>query len=119
MLAKNEADHPRLQAVLYNLTECIRILAILLKPFLPETSGKILEQARVEEAFSGFDAVAFGAKPAYEVGTPEPLFARIDTEKVLAEIAAELEAAKGRRFRRKSGGAGAGGKRGLPVPDRH
>lgn len=94
VLAKNEADHPRLQAVLYNLTECIRILAILLKPFLPETSGKILEQARVEEAFSGFDAVAFGAKPAYEVGTPEPLFARIDTEKVLAEIAAELETAK-------------------------
>ena len=95
VLAKNEADHPRLEAVLYNLTECIRILAILLKPFLPETSEKILAQARVEEGFTGFDAIAFGTVAGYEVGTPEPLFARIDAEKALAEIAAELEAAKG------------------------
>ena len=87
-LAKNEDDRDRLEAVLYNLLECIRILAQLLFPICPESSQKIVSQIKSEET-----AIEFGVCDSFGVGNAEPLFARIDTEKVLAEIAAEQEAA--------------------------
>ena len=90
VLAKNEEDRDRLETVLYNLLECIRILAICLRPFLPETADKIAAQMNVTAL--DLDALRFGAVDSYTVGTPEPLFARIDVEKALAEIAAEQEA---------------------------
>ncbi len=90
VLAKNEDDRDRLETVLYNLLECIRILATCLRPFLPETVDKIAAQMNVTAL--ELDALRFGAVDAYTVGTPEPLFARIDVEKALAEIAAEQEA---------------------------
>ncbi len=90
VLAKNEDDRDRLETVLYNLLECIRMLAICLRPFLPETADKIAAQLNVNAL--ELDALRFGAVDAYTVGTPEPLFARIDVEKALAEIAAEQEA---------------------------
>ncbi len=90
VLAKNEDDRDRLETVLYNLLECIRILAICLRPFLPETADKIAAQMNVTAL--DLDALRFGAVDSYTVGTPEPLFARIDVEKALAEIAAEQEA---------------------------
>ena len=43
-LAKDEANKERLGTVLYNLLESIRYIAILLSPFMPETSEKILSQ---------------------------------------------------------------------------
>ncbi|MBQ7037942.1 MAG: methionine--tRNA ligase [Clostridia bacterium] len=90
VLAKNEDDRDRLETVLYNLLECIRMLAICLRPFLPETADKIAAQMNVTAL--DLDALRFGAVDSYTVGTPEPLFARIDVEKALAEIAAEQEA---------------------------
>ncbi len=84
----------RLGAVLYNLTECVRLLAVMLSPALPQTAAKIREQLRLVEADIAWDAAAFGARDAYAVGTPEPLFSRIDIEKQLAAIQAEKEAEK-------------------------
>ncbi len=89
VLAKNEDDRDRLETVLYNLLECIRMLATCLRPFLPETVEKIAAQMNV--TVLELDALSFGAVNTYTVGTPEPLFARIDVEKALAEIAAEQE----------------------------
>lgn len=85
-LAKDEQNKERLQTVLYNLAECIRFLGILLAPMLPETSQKILDQIGAEK--TGFDTLAqFGAtEPNTKVGAPEPLFARIDEAKKMAEI---------------------------------
>src|SRR5262245_23572431 len=40
-LAKDPSQAQRLDAVLYNLSEVCRVLAVLLWPFLPGTSGKI------------------------------------------------------------------------------
>ncbi len=90
VLAKNEEDRDRLETVLYNLLECIRLLATCLRPFLPETVDKIASQMNVTAL--DLDALRFGAVDSYTVGTPEPLFARIDVEKALAEIAAEQKA---------------------------
>ena len=44
VLAKDENKKERLATVLYNLLESIRICAILLSPFIPSTSKKILDQ---------------------------------------------------------------------------
>ncbi len=87
VLAKDEVQKPRLSAVLYNLLESIRLLALLLSPMIPDGSEKILAQLNAQtKELKLFD------QTEYSVGTAEAIFARIDTEKVLAEIAAEIEA---------------------------
>ena len=48
-LAKDEAKKDRLATVLYNLMESIRIAAICLKAFLPDTAEKMLNQLNTNE----------------------------------------------------------------------
>lgn len=92
-LAKDEQNRERLEAVMYNLLECIRLLAGMLLPICPECSEKIVAQLKCDE-----NAEKFGAVEQFMVGDAQPLFARLDTEKVLAELeaeqAAKAEAAK-------------------------
>ena len=89
VLAKDEAKKPRLGTVIYNLLEAIRVGAILLTPFIPTTSDTILDLVAAEnrtlESAKTFGGLTVGNK----VGDPKPLFARIDEEKLLAEIEAE------------------------------
>ncbi len=93
-LAKEEDKLPRLKTVLYNLTEGIRYLGVLLSSFMPETSDKIFAQINAEyktiESLDEFGKTSSGSK----VGQATPLFARIDEEKKLKEITAEVEQAK-------------------------
>lgn len=49
VLAKNEDDRPRLAAVLYNLADVLRIVAVLVSPFMTETPGKIREALGLKE----------------------------------------------------------------------
>lgn len=92
-LAKDENSKERLNAVLYNLLEAIRFIAVLLSPFMPETAEKILEQIGTD--VKDYDSLStFGnLKDGNKVGTATPLFNRIDAPKMLAEIAAKQEAA--------------------------
>ena len=93
-LAKDEEKKARLGTVLYNLLEGIRFIAVLLQPFMPETSVKILEQIGTDvntlESLSEFGAIKAGDK----VGIATPLFSRLDMEKTLAEIEASLPKAE-------------------------
>ena len=75
--------------MLYNLLESIRIIAVQLKPFMPDTSDKILEQLNTD--ISSYESIqSFGAlKAGGRVGTATPLFNRIDAEKMLEEIEKE------------------------------
>ncbi len=86
VLGKDESKRARLATVLYNLLESIRIAAVLLEPFLPETSQKILKQLNTEkkdwESLQSFDGMVTGER----VGEPEILFARIDAAKKMEEI---------------------------------
>ena len=69
-LAKDEAKKDRLETVLYNLIASIKAGAVLIEPFMPETSGKILAQlgdGKVTEK-------------------PEILFARLDVEEVMKKV---------------------------------
>ena len=92
-LAKDEAQKDRLSTVLYNLLECIRIGAVLLSPFMPETSEKIF--AQLGTAKRDFDSVAeFGALEAgLTVTDADALFVRVDEAKVAEELKAEAEKA--------------------------
>ena len=91
-LAKNEEDKEKLQAVLYNLIETIRICGVLLTSFMPETAKNILSQINADklsyESILKFGATESGSK----VGKATPLFARLDEAKKLEEIKNELEA---------------------------
>ena len=84
VLAKDEASLPRLNAVLYNLLESIRLLSIMLTPVIPSSCMSISAQINNDNA-----ELAFGKVTDFTVGEATPLFARIDMPKVLEEIAAE------------------------------
>ena len=93
-LAKDEEKKARLGTVLYNLLEGIRYIAILLSPFMPKTSDKIMEQLNCDN--KDYDTLdSFGTlKPGVKVNKAVPLFNRLDSEKLLAEIHAKQEEAK-------------------------
>lgn len=93
VLAKDEAQKDRLEGVLYNLLECIRILSIILFPLIPSTALKIREQLGISEE-PAFEQLKYGLHEDYAVGEAKALFARIDTEAVLKEIAEKIEKAK-------------------------
>ena len=90
-LAKDESKKARLGTVLYNLLEGIRYLAILLKPYMPDTSKEILAQLNTD--VTNYDSLlTFGGLKAGEsVGEPKVLFSRIDSEKLIAELVAKQE----------------------------
>ena len=91
VLAKNDEDKPRLGTVLYNLAETIRIIAALLTSYMPDTAAKIAAQLNTD--YLSYESVkTFGAiKAGTRVGEAVPMFARIDIDKKLEEIAAEAE----------------------------
>lgn len=83
-LDKDPETRPRLQTVLYNLLESIRIAAIQLRSFLPETSDKILNELNTNQR-SFESSKQFGLLESGIVITKEPsvLFARYDIQKTL------------------------------------
>ena len=86
VLAKDEANHPRLAKVLYNLLETVRICAGLLTPFMPDTAAEIAK--RLGGAPMDWDSLEnYGLLPVQvaTVGGPA-LFPRIDMEKELAAL---------------------------------
>ena len=86
VLAKDEAQKPRLASVLYNLLETVRICAGLLQPFMPDTAAEIGK--RLGGADLSWDSLnAFGTLPREAATLAGPaLFPRIDMEKELAEL---------------------------------
>ncbi len=80
-LAKDETKKDTLETVLYNLLESIRVGAVHLQAFLPDTAKAILEQLGTSENTSTYlDALT------YQVNEAKPLFMRIDKDKKLQEI---------------------------------
>ena len=77
VLAKDSNNSDRLQTVLYNLLESIRVSSNLIRPFLPETADKILEQIGNTD-----DSLKFNPSNTYNLGVATPLFKRIDTKNV-------------------------------------
>lgn len=96
VLAKNEADRPRLGTVLYVLLECARIVAVLIAPTMPRTPERIFTQIGVtDETLKTWASVKVfgGVVPGSKVHKGEALFPRIDVAKELELLEAEKQAA--------------------------
>ena len=86
-LAQMPLQAERLDAVLYYITESLRIIAILISPVLPEAAHGIFDQLNwkmelsgKEERFSLADAEWGKLPDGHVVGKPVPLFPRIETD---------------------------------------
>ncbi len=89
ILAKDEANKDRLDTVMYHLADSIRIISILLKPFMEATSSKIWVQLGIkgDEGISWEDASLFGQLPVgIKVQRGDVLFPRLETEKEIEEL---------------------------------
>ena len=89
VLAKDEANRERLGTVLYHLAECVRIVAVLVGPFMPNTPARIFAQLGVTEPeLKTWDSLTFGGlKAGTKVEKGEALFPRIDIPKELEDLA--------------------------------
>jgi len=89
ILAREESNKPRLAQVLYNLVESIRVISILIQPFMPDTPQKIWEQFGIPEDLRSWESAReWGLYSSCRaVEEREPLFPRIDLEKEMAELA--------------------------------
>ena len=97
ILAKNEADRPRLGTVLYVLLECARIVGVLIAPTMPRTPERIFAQIGVtDDGLKTWDSVKTfgGVKPGSTVHKGEALFPRIDVAKELELLEQEKAAAE-------------------------
>ncbi|MBN2899354.1 MAG: methionine--tRNA ligase [Clostridia bacterium] len=91
VLAKEEGDKDTLDAVLYNLVESIRIISVLIQPFMIHTSRKIWDSLGLEEGekTNWASAIEFGLMSVgAKVSKGETLFPRIDIQKELEALAA-------------------------------
>ena len=84
----------RLGTVLYNLFEAIRYLAIMIKPFMPETSDAIFAQTNMNA--NDYDTLTQwgGLEPGIVTNEAKPLFQRIDKDEMFKEIEARQKAAQ-------------------------
>ena len=92
-LAKDEANKARLAEVMYNLCECIRMVSVLIAPFMPYTAEEIRKQIGVSAEFNWDESGIFGKEATYTVSKGGIIFPRIDLEKELAELEAAKAAA--------------------------
>ncbi|MDY5894899.1 MAG: methionine--tRNA ligase [Oscillospiraceae bacterium] len=87
-LAKDESKRARLAEVMYNLCESIRIISVLIAPFMPDTCAEIRRQLGLEGGFEWDECKEFDKNATYTVCKGDIIFPRIDLEKELAELEA-------------------------------
>ena len=92
ILAKDEANKARLDVVMHNLAEALRIVSVLIHPFMHNTASEIRKQTGLWFAEPMWDdAKVFDMMEGEQVKKGDPIFPRLDIEKELEE----MEAMKG------------------------
>lgn len=97
ILIKDEAKHSELANVLYNVTESIRIISILLQPFMPNTPELIWQQIGLESGeLTAWDSAKEWGKlsKTLSVKKGNVIFPRIDMKKELAELEQAIKASQ-------------------------
>ena len=98
VLAKSEEDKPRLDNVLHNLAEAIRIISVLIHPFMHTTSDAIRKQMGLWYADVAWeDAFTFEMMCGEQVKKGDAIFPRLDIDKELEELYALGGAAAGEK----------------------
>lgn len=91
-LAKQPENKARLNTVLYNLLESIRVASVLLTPFMPETSKEVFRQINTEKTdFASIETWGNYEKNNKVVETTNVLFARVDEKKTMEDIMQYME----------------------------
>ena len=86
VLAKDE-DKSRLNTVLYNLSESLRIISILIKPFMDKTSNEIRNQLGIQGECTWEDSKTWGGlKEGTKVSKGNIIFPRLDIEEELVRL---------------------------------
>ncbi len=98
VLGRSEETRDRLGTVLYILAECVRFIAVLIGPFMPNTPDRIFAQLGIAPEEGTWDSLNFfgGLKPGTQVHKGEALYPRIDVAKETKELIAEAEAYAGK-----------------------
>lgn len=94
ILAKNEEDSETLNSVLYHLVENLRKIAIMLNPFMQDTSKSIMEQLGIEkEELKKWDSIKEGSaiEEIHVIEKGEPLFMRLDQTEEVEYIKNEMK----------------------------
>ena len=89
-LAKDPKDRERLQTVLYNLTECLRLLALVLRPVMPGTAEAMATVLGYDQSDPAVADLTTGGRwgclqPGTQLAQTGPLFPRIERKKEKAE----------------------------------
>ena len=94
VLAKDDKYRPRLMSVLYNLAECIRIVTILLKPFMPALAPRVSAQLGVDLTNATWaDATTWAMTPVgTKVSKGDALFPRVDPASIELPVEEEIPA---------------------------
>jgi methionyl-tRNA synthetase len=94
-LAKDESKRARLNTVLYNLAETLRVVGVLIYPFMPITGPKIWAQLGIPTDFKTVsleDVKGWGKIPVNGlVAKPEPIFPRIEDKVVEVPVEEKTE----------------------------
>lgn len=95
VLAKDEADKPKLAAVMYNLAESLRHIAVLIQPFMTTTPKQIMEQLGLDETLLSWDTIeTFGNTIPQNIKVVEkgtPIFPRLDAEVEISYIREQMQ----------------------------
>ena len=86
VLAKDETLKPRLEAVLYNLLESLRIVSVLIYPFMHHSTEEMRRQLGVSDEVNWADAAVWGKEETYSTQKGASLFPRIDVAEELAYL---------------------------------
>ena len=103
-LAKDPAASGRLATVLYNLVECLRLLALVLKPVMPETSARMVAGLGLAADDPAVTLLDVGGKwnmlqPGTRLREFAPLFPRMDVQEHMGKAGQEQQ---GRQAKPKS-----------------
>lgn len=96
ILGKDESQKERLAAVLYNLTETLRIVSVLIAPAMPETAEKMQKILNVPDSVQTWESIqSFGHYPlGTQVEKCAPLYPRIDVKQYEKEQAEKKKVKK-------------------------
>jgi methionyl-tRNA synthetase len=98
-LAKAEETKETLGSVLYHLLESLRVVGVLIQPFMTKAPQAVFEQLQLSEAEHDWNSIhQFGGTQAgKKINKGKPVFPRLEVEKELVAIAEMMDQAAKRR----------------------
>ena len=93
ILAKDESKVDELNSVLYHLVENLRITAVLLRPYLEDTSKEIFRQLNIGEDLQTYESIKEYGKilNIKVISKGEPIFARLDVEEEIKYMIEQMK----------------------------